>query len=125
MWRTSPIRRVMTSASSSSSRNPPAGAAGPSTPACAPSRGAAGMDILIEIASKTFRSRSAAGVFGKMRKIGRIVIRQAERPAAILRDRDRLDIEARQRAGGEHGVVEQTAVDDLLHRRHRALAGMR
>src|ERR1700733_2589849 len=121
MWRTSPIRRVMTSASSSSSRN--ARAAGGTVSLS--SRGAAGMNVLIEIARKAFRSGSAACVVGKMHEVGRVMIRQAERPAAVLCDRDRLDIEARQRAGGKDGIVEQVAVDDLLDRCHRALARMR
>src|ERR1700722_7400244 len=110
MWRTSPIRRGVTSARSSSSRNARAAGSADS----ARSRGATGMDVLIEIARKAFRGGSAAGVFGKMREVGRVMIRQAERPATVLRDRDRLDIEARQRACGEDGIVEQIAVDDLL-----------
>ena len=46
------------------------------------------------------------------------MVGQAERPAAVRRHRDPVHIEARQSAGREHGIVEQIAVDELLHGDH-------
>src|SRR5450755_2373920 len=120
MWRTSPIRRVMTSASNSSSRQAVEGGAftRPS------SRGAAGMDVLLEITGEPLGGGGEAGIFAHMGEVGGIMVGQAERPAAVLGDRDRIHIETRQGARREHGIVEQIAVDELLHGDHGLLARM-
>src|SRR5215475_7249333 len=104
MWRTLPIRRVITSARSSSSRIFDSGLPAIGYLLCN-SRCAAGMYVLREITRKPLLARSQASVFAKVRQIGPIVVGQAERPTAVLCDRDRLHVEARQRAGGEHRIV--------------------
>src|SRR5450755_800635 len=109
MWRTSPIRRVMTSASSSSSRH---AAGDEAAPPRASSCGAAGMDMLLEIACEALRRGGEAGVFAQMGEVGGIMVGQAERPAAIGGHRNALHIEPGQGAGREHGIVEQIAVDE-------------
>src|SRR5450631_2939337 len=119
MWRTSPIRRVMTSASSSSSRQAVDGDTTFTRPS---SRGAAGMDVLLEVAGETLGGGGEAGIFAHMDEVGGIMAGQAERPAAVLGDRDRIHIETRQGARREHGIVEQIAVDELLHGDHGLLA---
>src|SRR5260221_14064580 len=95
-WRTSPINRAITSASSSSSRKW--------------SPGAAFIHIPFEIFGKTLRRCRHAGIFRKVIVIGCVEIRQSQRPGAALRERDTFDIERRECAGGEHRIVEQIAV---------------
>src|SRR5258708_39474367 len=111
MWRTSPIRRVMTSARSSSSQKAVAGDAALTRPS---SRGAAGMDVLLEIAREALGRSGKGGILAEMSEVGGIMVGQAERPAAVGGHRDAIHIEAGQSAGREHGIVEQVAVDDLL-----------
>src|ERR1700722_12180891 len=93
MWRTSPIRRVMTQASNSSSRQ----AAAVDTSFTKPSSCRAPRQyILIEIAREALGGRGEAGIFAEMAEVGGIMVGQAERPAAVRRHRDRIHIEARQ-----------------------------
>src|SRR5215213_1321381 len=100
----------MASASSSSSRK---------------SRGAAGMDVTIEIFGKAFRTRSHARVFGKMCRIERVMVGQTQGPSTTFGDRDLFDIEAGQDAGRQRRVVHQIAVVDLLDSNDRLRRGVR
>src|SRR5262245_44927122 len=102
--RTFPINRAMTSASSSSSWKPWL---------C----GAALIHEPLEIVGETIRCRSHAGVFRKMICIGRIKIRQSERPRAALHYRDGFHIEPGEGAGREHRIVEKISVMNLFHGR--------
>src|SRR4051794_38684278 len=97
-WRLSPISEAITSVSNSSSRK---------------LGGAAFMHIAPQVLVESVGRRRKLGIFGHVRGIERIVIGQAERPGAALRDRDGFDIKPRQGAGGGHRVVEQIGV---LHR---------
>src|SRR5713101_7721461 len=102
-WRTSPMMRAMTSASSSSSRNVASGCT-------------ALMDVLLEITRKTLWRGSEPGVFGKVLEICRIIVGERQRPATVGSERDRCDVETGQGTGGEHGIVKQVAVVELFHR---------
>ena len=66
---------------------------------------------------QTFRGWPQAARIRRGARRQRVVVRQRQRPGAARRDRDRLDIEARQGAGGEQRIVEQVAVVHLLHGR--------
>src|SRR5216684_3165324 len=72
--------------------------------ASAISRCAAHMNVLLEIPRKPVLRRGQAGIFAKMRHVRPIAIGQAERPTAVFRDRDRLDVEAGQCTGGQHRI---------------------
>src|SRR5262245_24102753 len=114
-WRVSTIRPAMVAASSSSSRYA----------AEEPLGGTPVIDVPVEIGGEAFGRRSHAGVFGEVRRVLRIMIGEAQRPRAVGDDRDRLDVEAAERAGGEGGIVEQVAAVELLHRHHGLRRGMR
>src|SRR5215813_4720998 len=94
-WRASPIRRTITPARSSSSRRG--------------SGGALRMHVLFEIADEAVGGGAEAGIFGEVGGIRRIVIGEAQRPGAARRHRHGLHVEARERAGGQPGIVEQVA----------------
>src|SRR5262245_8568388 len=113
-WRVSEIRPAMVAASSSSSRYAAEGLSG----------GAPVMHVPGEIGGKALRCRGQAGVFGDMLRVGRIMVGEPQRPSAVGNDRDGLDVEAAERAGGEGGIVEQIAVVKLLHRHHGLRGGM-
>src|SRR3984885_4159208 len=101
-WRTSPISRQITSASNSSSRKVFSG-------------GAPLMHVPLQVIGKTFGRGGEPGVFGHMRGVDAVMIGQRQRPGAARLDRNRLDIEAGQRSGGEQRIVQQIAVVDFLH----------
>src|SRR3954466_15455911 len=110
-WRASPISPAMLLASSSSSRKI--------------SGGALVMDVLVKIGREPFRGRRHARIAREVHRVRRIMVGQPERPCALRRHRDRLEIEAAERAGREPGIVEQIPVVQLLHRHHRLVRGMR
>src|SRR5262245_39255970 len=114
-WRVSAIRPAVVVASSSSSRYA----------AEEPSGGAPVMPVPVEIGGGGLRPRGHAGVFGKVRRVLRIMVGEAQRPRAVLHHCDGLDVEAAERAGGEGGIVEQAAVVELFDRHHGLLRGMR
>src|SRR3984957_8823705 len=101
-WRTSPISRQITSASNSSSRKVCSGG----TPL---------MHVPLQVVGKAFGRRGKLGIFGHMRGVDAIMIGQRQRPGAARLDRNRLDIEAGQRTGGEQRIVQQIAVVNFLH----------
>src|SRR5262245_45608724 len=103
-WRVSAIRPAMVAASNSSSRYA----------AEEPSGGARVMHVPVEIGGETLRSRGQAGVFGEVLRVVMIMVGEPQRPGAVGDDRDGLDVEAAERAGGEGGIVEQVAVVELL-----------
>src|SRR6202161_2467707 len=95
-WRTSPISRQITSASSSSSRKVFSGG----TPL---------MHVPLQVVGKTFGRGGEPGIFGHVRGIDAVMIGQRQRPGAARLDRNRFDIETGQRAGGELRVAQQIA----------------
>src|ERR1700682_6313578 len=111
-WRTSPISRQITSASNSSSRKVFSGG----TPL---------MHVPLQVVGKPFGRRGEPGVFGHMRGVDAVMIGQWQRPGAARLDRNRLDIEAGQRAGGEQRIAQQIAVVKFLHGDDGLLRGMR
>src|SRR5437660_11327640 len=88
-WRALPMRPAMTAAGSSSSRQ---------------SGGASLVHMAIEIADETLSGGGESGVFRKVCAVGRVTIGQRQGPGAPRRNRDRLDIEPAEGAGGEHGI---------------------
>src|SRR5262245_45607170 len=106
------MRRMMTSASSSSLRTFWSG-------------GALGMNMPFQIVRKPLRRRRQARVLGQMVGIRRVVAWESQRPRAARRHRGRLHVEASERAGGKLRIVEQTAVVKRLHRDDGFLRRMR
>ena len=53
------------------------------------------------------------------------MVGKPERPSAFRRHRDRVHVEAAERAGRERGIVEQVSVVKLFHRHHRLRRGVR
>src|SRR6185437_17007286 len=96
-WRAPAMRRRITAASSSSSRQ-------------AGSGGLPGIDMVVEIASEAVLGGSQAGIFGKMRLVARVFSGERQRPGAALGNGDRLDIEGGEGAGGARLVGEEVAV---------------
>src|ERR1043166_2312595 len=101
-WRASPMSPAITFASSSSGRKA--------------SGGAPLMDVNVEITREAFRARGEPRVFGEVRLVGSIVVGQRQRPGAARRHRDRFQIKAAERAGGEQRVLEQICFVQLLDR---------
>src|SRR5436190_14981561 len=95
-WRALPIKEATTSASISSAR--------------AGSGGALGIDMAIKINRKALRRPRHPGIFHEMRGVGGIAIGERQRPGSLRGKRNRVDIEAAERAGGEAGIVEQAGV---------------
>src|SRR5216683_494650 len=104
-WRTSPSRRRITEASSSSSRKAPA--------VIASSR-LAREDEALEIALETIRRRGQRGIFGEMRLVALVFAGKRQRPGTPRRHGDRLDIEGGEHAGGARLAGEEIAVMDAL-----------
>src|SRR6516164_8901355 len=111
-WRASPISPAITFASSSSLRKFVSG-------------GAPLMDVPIEIAGETLGRRGELGVFGQVRRVGGVMVRQRQRPGAARRDRDRFQIKAAERAGGEQRILEQICLVQFLDRDDRLGGGVR
>src|SRR5260221_206004 len=102
--RTSPSRRRITEASSSSSRKA----------AVIASRRLAREDIALEIAPEAVRRRGQRRIFGEMRLVALVFAGERQRPGAPRRHGDRLDIEGGEHAGGARLVGEEIAVMDAL-----------
>src|SRR5580704_7652842 len=111
-WRTSPISRQITSASNSSSRKVVSG-------------GAPFMHVPLQIIGKTFGRCGEPSIFGHMRGVDAVMIGQRQRPGAARLDRNRFDIETRQRPGSEQRIAQQIAVVNFLHGDDRLLRRVR
>src|SRR5580698_7995969 len=79
------------------------------------SRGTPLMHVPLQVVGKTFGRGGEPGVFGHMRGVDAVMIGQRQRPGAARLDRNRFDIEAGQRAGGEQRIAQQITVMNFLH----------
>src|SRR5579883_1843076 len=106
------MRRRITAASSSSSRQAPSG------------RGA-GIDIAVEIAAEALLRRGETGIFGAMRLVARIFPGERQGPGAARGGGNSLDIERGEDARRARLGREKVAVMDALDRDHGFRRGMR
>src|SRR5690348_8812966 len=92
--RASPIRPAITSASSSSMRNPEPVMERDSMLDFETLRGSLGMHMAIEIGRKALRGRRKARVFGQVIRIRGIMVRQWKRPCAAGTNSHRFQVKA-------------------------------
>src|SRR3954463_11683360 len=69
------------------------------------SRGTLVMHVLVKIGREPFGGRRRPRIAREMHRVRRVMVGQPERPGALRRHRDGLEIEAAERAGREPGVV--------------------